>query len=539
MIITLFHGYELIGSGSNEYNRYLAKSFLKLGHQVELICREKHPENYPFIDQIVNWKDDLSFERKTIRSNIKCRLHQIPCGPIYPVYLTDKQRPGDVKSFNELSDQELETFIKINTLVLDKLFALFKTDIVFANHLVMQPSLALAACKKYNIPLAFFLHGSAIEYTVKKDSRYREIGRNAVVGADMIVSGNSEVRNRIVDLYPDLEKTIISKTHIVGIGVDTSLFFPIPKSKRHSNINAFISKYCATNTAGKTPEQALAIKQYVSDGNIDKIQTQFDQYQENFLDSDVANKLEKLDTKQPIILFVGALTAGKGLQSLVCAFAMVLEKLPKAQLLIIGSGAYREILEALIYSITTQNDSMLELLSKRGFSLDRSDEEGPWIDIVEFLSIQKNKARIFSNAGNLDTQIQFLGRMDHEQLSYLFPCADIAVFPSARHEAYGLVLMEALANGVFPLVSYFSGFKYGIDELNQFLDASLVDLLKIDMDNKKRIDSIAQQLVNLINLSREKEFSSVLAKIAADNYDWLHKAHELESLFLTYTKAND
>ena len=70
----------------------------------------------------------------------------------------------------------------------------------------------------------------------------------------------------------------------------------------------------------------------------------------------------------------------------------------------------------------------------------------------------------------------FLGRFNHKQLSYIFPCADLAVFPSVIPEAYPLVLMESLANGVLPVVSYFSGFKDGVDELEQLLDPALVSL---------------------------------------------------------------
>ena len=42
---------------------------------------------------------------------------------------------------------------------------------------------------------------------------------------------------------------------------------------------------------------------------------------------------------------------------------------------------------------------------------------------------------------NLEKHVQFQGRVNHKLLSCVFPCADIAVFPSMLTEAYPLVLM--------------------------------------------------------------------------------------------------
>ena len=50
--IGIFHGYNLTGSGSNEYTRYLAKTFLAQGHTVHIICREFQPEKIEFVGQL-------------------------------------------------------------------------------------------------------------------------------------------------------------------------------------------------------------------------------------------------------------------------------------------------------------------------------------------------------------------------------------------------------------------------------------------------------------------------------------------------------
>ena len=45
MRIGLFHGWELRGSGSNEYTRYLARALVRAGHDVEILCRDEAPED--------------------------------------------------------------------------------------------------------------------------------------------------------------------------------------------------------------------------------------------------------------------------------------------------------------------------------------------------------------------------------------------------------------------------------------------------------------------------------------------------------------
>ena len=121
----------------------------------------------------------------------------------------------------------------------------------------------------------------------------------------------------------------------------------------------------------------------------------------------------------------------------------------------------------------------------------------------------------------------FLGRFNHQQLSYIFPCADLAIFPSVIPEAYPLVLMESLANGVLPLVSYFSGFRDGVDELQTYLDRELVSHMKIPMETQNRIKSLAENINFLIEITKARDFSIELSEVAQNNYDWTHRATQM------------
>jgi glycosyltransferase involved in cell wall biosynthesis len=59
----------------------------------------------------------------------------------------------------------------------------------------------------------------------------------------------------------------------------------------------------------------------------------------------------------------------------------------------------------------------------------------------------------------------FTGIMDHKKLSFLLPHADILIAPSVFPEAFGMVAIEALASGVYPIITYQSAFKEIVEEI--------------------------------------------------------------------------
>ena len=104
MRIGLFHGYELIGSGSNEFNRYCAQHLLQLGHDVHVVCREKNVEMISFCSKAYSWhvtENSLTAESNLIYSNKNlsvmgpfCFIHTLQSWPVYPVFIEDKSREG-------------------------------------------------------------------------------------------------------------------------------------------------------------------------------------------------------------------------------------------------------------------------------------------------------------------------------------------------------------------------------------------------------------------------------------------------------------
>ena len=53
--ILIFHSYLLRGTGSNVYNASLVSALAKLGHEVHLLCQDRHAGELPFVDAGGRW----------------------------------------------------------------------------------------------------------------------------------------------------------------------------------------------------------------------------------------------------------------------------------------------------------------------------------------------------------------------------------------------------------------------------------------------------------------------------------------------------
>jgi len=530
MKIGLYHGYELTGSGSNEYTRYIARAFFQAGHEVHIICREPHPEKIPYLTNVLSWNRDGDYEvlLSSHSSDIPCFLHQLPHGEVRPVFLTDKQRGGNVKSFVALSDKELNDYHKLNQFLLTQILSKFHLDVLHANHLIYQPVAALSPCQKTQTPLIVFPHGSEIEYTIKLDERFKRLALQGILGCQGLIVGNREVQNRILQLYPDCRELILEKSCIVGVGVDTSLFRPLERTMRAESIEKLMR---SKGGGGKDQNLRRELHNRLRNGELEAVRDYSDSYDHSLPDSDLNDHLRRIPWDQHVLLFVGALTVGKGLQSLITALPFVLQKRPLTHLVIVGAGAYREVLEAYVFAIENSNRELILHFINKGNDLDRNELTGPWEDVKHFLSQSQNFEALLKIGKGIENHTHFLGQLDHSRLPYLFPCADLAIFPSVIPEAYPLVLMESLSNGVLPIVTYFSGFKDGVDELIGFLGKSITDKIKIPMDNELRVQTIINNLGDLLSDESIKTLGTTLRKIAVENHDWNLKASDMLSAY--------
>jgi hypothetical protein len=238
-------GYELRGSGSNNYTKYLARSLARAGNEVHIICRDSQPSDYrPWLGECYRYSADGSRvslweadpdlgDASAMASGGSATMHVLPLGRLAPVYQTDMKHPGIVKPFRDISDSELEEYTALASSVVAKILASTGLDLLHCNHMAMQPTIARVACAQLAATtgacatqFVVFPHGSAIEFTLRPDERYRALALEAILSPHCagMISGNHEVLNRILRIFPESAGAIVAKTRIVGVGTDTTLF---------------------------------------------------------------------------------------------------------------------------------------------------------------------------------------------------------------------------------------------------------------------------------------------------------------------------
>lgn len=518
MRIGLYHGYELTGSGSNEYTRYLAAALAQRGHAVTVVCSEPRPERLPFVGRVVEHAADGS--TRTIVDRPGVVVHRLPVPPIYPVYLTDKQRPGNVKAFVDLGDDELATYRRLTTRAVATAVQAERLEVVFANHLVMQPAIA-AGC---GVPIVVVPHGSAIEYAVRPDPRYRAAALEGLRACAGIVWISPEVRERVHALLPEVVPHLAGREHAVGIGTETSRFRPIPPAERRNALHTLARLHRA---GGKRPEQTAALHEALRGGDIEATRRYWDAYDHEVED----DRPLDFDPDDDIVLFMGALAFGKGVHTLVAAMAELLLLLrPRARLLVVGSGTFREVLEAIVFAIDTGDRDLLERLCTRGRALDRDGVAQPLDDVLTWSRSDRGRTTLAAVQNRLAPRITFVGRLDHERLQWLLPLARVAAFPSVIHEASPLVFAEALSAGVVPAGADHSGFRAGLDALERWLPHALVAAMRLPTTPAERVHGTAKQLAALLEHAQDPALPARLRAIAVEHYDWSKIAAQIEAV---------
>jgi len=518
--LAIYHGYELSGSGSNEYTRYLARTLAALGHDISLICHEPNPAVFRFVSRATSYSVEgeprLLFRRDGDGPG-SVALHQLPRTSCYPVYLEDKQRAGNVKAFPELTATELNEYHAAGAAVVERAILDDRCELLHVNHLVYQARIALDACRRAGVPYYIVPHGSSIEYTVRRDPRYVDAARRAILGSTGLVWISPEVRDRVLGLFPDLRSEILDRSRSVGVGTDTSLFQPLAPDERPG---AFSELAAAHARGGKTAKQRSELRRLLDGGEIESVRRYRDAYDHKLPDDDLPAILDRIPPEDDLLLFVGALTCGKGVQSLIAAMPGILDRNPRAHLLIVGSGSYREVLEALTHSLSSGNEDLYDRLVSAGRELERDAGSGPLEDLKIHAKNAANRKQMFGSKGRLSRHVHFLGRLDHARLRWLFPCCRLAIVPSIVKEASPLVFYEALANGVLPVGTYHSGLRDGLDELRPLLPGSVWERMKLPADPASRVAGIAECVTALLGDDATAHLGSRLRRLAEQRYDW-------------------
>src|SRR5260221_5390387 len=138
MHVLIFHGYLLRGTGSNVYNASLVAALADLGHEVHLLCQDRHAGELPFVDAVGRWEDG-ALQVETIREPVRCTAYLPDIGQTLPVYVADEYEGFRARPYNELSDDEVEHYVGANAAAVREVAERASPDVALANHLVMGP----------------------------------------------------------------------------------------------------------------------------------------------------------------------------------------------------------------------------------------------------------------------------------------------------------------------------------------------------------------------------------------------------------------
>ena len=538
-MICLLHGWLLEGSGSNLWTRSIITALAKSGETVHLVCQENHPDRYEAIAEA--YKHTLAGEVQTklqrdTRYPGKCVLHQPEIGDTLPVFVKDKYEEFDhVVPMIELPDDAIELYIERNVEVVRRVVREHDISAIHANHAVLMPVVAQRVSRETGVPYAVMPHGSDIEYAVKKDERFRRYASSALSDARRIFVIGDEMRARVSKVFADIP-AVESKFTELHLGVDSSQFEPVTVNERPANITR-LSEALVGVPRGKTPGQSVALRQSVS-GKLDKrdLKSLIDdnaRYDGKSPDADVEEKLRTVDwTQDAVLLFTGRIISPKGIQGVIAALPLILEQRPELRLIVVGHGPLREPMEALIEGLASGDRDLVRNIIALGRWLEGSPEgEAAGEDLVEvtrFLDGLRRSGEEEHYFGLAQRLLQphtviFTGYLTHRELRFLFPCADVGVFPSMVREAGPLVFLEALASGCFPLGTYFGGMAASIDSVSEGLPAEVGATMKLSLDN-----TVHDLVVNVPRaLDLGTSHTRALARVARERYDWVSVAKTL------------
>ncbi len=471
--VLIFHGYLLSGTGSNVYNSSLARAMRKLGHEVHLVCQDREAKDFEWVDAFGEWVDGaLTVDEVPDPSGGSVTAYVPDIGGLLPVFVRDRYAGFEVKTFAELTDQELEDYIERNVqAVRDVIERTGAPDAALANHLVTAPLIL----ERAGVPFAVKVHGSDLSYTVLPEiERFGPMARDGARAARGILVGSDHIAQRLREAVDEPE--VNAKVRLGPPGVDTELFAAIPREDGPARLR---------DLADELDQGEDVLAEAESSWARDR--------------DDAAAAVRWLaETEGPRVTFVGKLIVSKGVDLLVAAWPLVHARHPDARLLLCGFGAYREGLESLIAALGEGDVEAARGIAHRGRAL----EGGPMKPLEMLTAFLADPPPNYAeHAQRAAGSIALSGRLEHDEVGGLVPACDALVFPSTHPEAFGMVAAEAAAAGVLPISAAHSGALEVSQALMEGLPDESAGLVSFRLD-EGAIESLAARLNIWLGLDR-------------------------------------
>jgi glycosyltransferase involved in cell wall biosynthesis len=385
-------------------------------------------------------------------------IHNPDIHGLLPVYVKDPYEGFEVKAFPELTDEELDRYIDSNVAavreVAEKAGGI---DAALANHLVMGPAILGRAGVA---PFAAKIHGSALEYTVKPHPRFLPYAQEGVEAARGVLVGSRHTAESLWAALPEV-KDLRDKTRLGPPGVDTEAFSPRTQLPRVA---------CREGGRGRTvarPQAPLPARQ------------------------------DPRSSASARIVFVGKLIVSKGVDLLLASWPLVRAENPEARLEIAGFGEYEAGLRRLLAALERGDLNDAREIALAGWGIE-GGEEKPLPILSAFLS--DPSPGYLEAAQEAAGSVEFIGRLEHDEVAELLPDAEALVMPSTFPEAFGMVAAEAAACGVLPVSAGHSGMLEVSRQLQAALPSGVGRLTSFPVE-EGAVEAIAERLNGWLSLS--------------------------------------
>jgi glycosyltransferase involved in cell wall biosynthesis len=429
--ILIWHGWLLEGSGSNVATARVAEVFRDRGHDVLLLCQERHPERFDWIDAHGTIGPDepprLAANPGARRASGRCVLLRPEIGPLLPVFVLDPYEGFDeVRRFVDLEHDELGAYLHRNVEAVRAAAAWHRPDVAIVGHAI--PGAAIGARALGPSRYLAKVHGSDLEYAIRLQPRYRDLASEGLLAARAVVGPTADVLDRCARLVPGIQPL----GRIVPPGVDVHAFRPMPRAEALSDVARRLDEDPDVRR-GRPASLDRAVERALDERDLEALDGLAERYDHDVPDPDAAARLRSLvEAPAPIVGFLGKLIPQKGVELLVQALATLRHD---ARGLIVGFGSGRDRLAALVLAI------------ERGDAGARA-----WLRDVAGMPLEPAPP-----ASRPDLRVTFTGRLDHRYAPGALAAMDVSVVPSVLGEAFGMVAAEAAAAGALPLVARHTG----------------------------------------------------------------------------------
>jgi glycosyltransferase involved in cell wall biosynthesis len=482
--VLVWHGFLLGGTGSNVYNARLCAAFAQQGHEISLVSQEPHAKSLQFVDAIGH-PDGLEVLREPVRVT-----HWKPdIGGLLPVYVADRYEGVEARTYLEISDAEIEAYLDRNVAAVRAICERQPPDIALGNHLVMGP-IVLARALGDIVPYAVKIHGSALEYVVKRDpERFLPYAREGLAPARGVLVGSRHTAESLWEAMGDPE--LPARTRLGPPGVDVEEFRPMPDARQRVAVLA--------DQLDHEPPSAV----------------------ESAFSRDPREAAAALRTLRPEdrhVVFVGKLIVSKGVDLLAAAWPLVLARVPEARLVVVGFGAYRDALERLLAALAAGDLEAVRALGEEGRAAEGAVEDRtPLRHLLAFLDTVDDA--YLEAARRLTDRVVLTGRLEHAELAPLLALAEAQVVPSTFPEAFGMVAAEAAACGALPVSSDHSG----LAEVTRALAAAVPEQARPWLGFPTGdVRGLADRLVAWLQAPEDlrEATRAALVRVARERYSW-------------------